>query len=130
MAAQVKGKQISWGVYEELRDAVRQVSNGIVTAFSISNGGATTIQTDEQDDEVSRIDHAHESKVTIEVVCTADTDLPGKGDLLIIDELIVDGVDFTSGQLRCDDAKADYANASVKKFSVSGTYYPLVEDPV
>lgn len=129
MAASVKGKLIVWGVPDDVRDAALAglaTTEGIITSFSLARGGASNQVTNEQDDIVTRVDSADEVKVTIEIMATENTDCPQKGDELVLGEVAVGGVDFSTGNLICDDAKADYATASGKKFSVSGTWYPEI----
>lgn len=125
MAAQVKGAQIIWGVQDDTRDAALVASTaGIVTSFSMSHGGTSTTQTDEQDNVVTRFDHGGQVKVTMEVACLSTTTLPAKGDEIDLSDFIIDGVDFASTALLVDDAKVDYANATVKKITISATFYP------
>jgi hypothetical protein len=131
MSASVKGKQVVWGVQDDVRDlALIAATAGIVTAFSMSNGGATTPITDEQDDIVTRVDHAPEVKITMEVLAMSASTLPAKGDELDFGVAEVDGVDFTTGSVVVDDAKADYGPSGAKKYSISATFHPSVIAPV
>lgn len=127
MAATVKGVQIIWGVPAGVKtEAAKFVAGGgVVTSYSISRAGATDTVSDEDDDIVTRIDHATENKVSLEVTCVAGTTLPAKG-AEITGLLTLDGVAFGTGRTFVDDAKADYANAATKKISVSATHYPAM----
>lgn len=132
MAASVKGSLIVWGVQDDPRDAALvAMTSGIVTSFSVAKAGATTTISDEQDDVVTRVDHAEESKITIEVLAQSTSTIPDKGDLIDMSgliilngDLIIDGIDFSDGSLIVDDAKIDYGFAAAKKISISATYTP------
>jgi hypothetical protein len=92
----------------------------------MSHGGNAITQTDEQDNVVTRIDSAMEVKVTMEVACLSTTTLPAKGDEIDFGDIIIDELDFGSNTLYVDDSKVDYANATVKKISITATFYPNV----
>jgi hypothetical protein len=127
MSAVVKGKQIIWGVPSGVgTEAAKYVSGGgIALSFAISRGGATTPIGDEDDDIVTRVDHAFENKVTLEVQCVSGTALPAKGaEITTLGTL--DSVTFGTGRTFIDDAKVDYANSAGKKISISATHYPAM----
>jgi hypothetical protein len=126
MAASVKGVQIIWGVPSGVKtEAAKFITAGVVTSYSIARGGATETVGDEDNDIVTRIDHAFTNQVSLEVTCTASTALPAKG-AEINGLLTLDGVTFGTGRTFVDDAKVDYANAATKKISVSATHYPAM----
>ena len=129
MAASIKGYQVVWGVPSgAITGAHSVVTAGIVESFEIDNQGATSVITDEDDDPVTRIDHNAERKVTLSVVCKSTTALPAKGAELT-GLGTIDGVNFGTGRVFVDSAKAVYSQAGVKKISVSATHYPtLVAD--
>jgi hypothetical protein len=126
MAASIKGVQVLWGVSDTVRDAALDIdTEGIITGATVTDGGGTFIQGNEVNDEVSRVDHAAEAKITFEVVMTANTTLPEKGDALTFAALTeIDGIDIATRKPVVDDVKIDYANGAVKKVSISTTLYP------
>lgn len=126
MAASIKGAQVSWGVSDTVRDAALEiVTEGVIVGASVAHSGGTYIQGNEVNDEVSRVDHTWESKITFEVVMTANTTLPEKGDALTFTGgTAIDGLDIATRKPVVDDVKIDYANAAVKKVSISATVYP------
>ena len=129
MSAAVKGKQLIWGVVAGAVTAANvAVTGGIISSYEITRGGASTTIGDEDDDIVTRVDHATENKISIEVDCLSTTTLPAKGtELSGLSTL--DGVPFGTGRTFVDDSKVVYNRAGVKKISVSATHYPsLVTD--
>ena len=125
MAAQVKGVQVIFGVPSGVKTEAAKLVAGIVSSYSISRGGATTTISDEDDDIVTRVDHAYENKVSLEVTCTSLSALPAKGTE-ITGMLTLDSVTFGTGRTFVDDAKVDYSNSAAKKISVSATHYPAM----
>ena len=125
MATSIKGVQVTWGVSDDVRDAALEiVTEGIITGASVTDGGGTYVQGNEANDEVARVDHAREVKVTFEVVVTASTTPPVKGEELSFTEgTEIDGIDLATTLTLVDDVKIDYANAAVKKVSISATVY-------
>ena len=116
MAAAVKGVQVVFGVPAGVKTEVNKyVTAGVVADFSIALGGATDTVSDEDDDIVTRIDHAAENKVTLSIKGVEITGL-----------LALDSVAFATGRTFVDDSKVDYANNAVKKISVSATHYPAM----
>lgn len=126
MAATIKGKQISWGLSAgAITAATGATTAGIAQSFSISRGGVSTTINDEDDDIVTRIDHAAENKISIEVMALSTSTVPAKGTELTITGTF-DGLSFSSGRTFVDDAKVDYANAQAKKITISATHYPIM----
>lgn len=127
MAATVKGIQIIWGVPSGVKtEGAKYITGGgIVTAFSIAKGGGTTLINDENDDIVTRVDHAFENKITCEVQAISGTTAPAKG-AEITGLGTLDGVTFGTGRTFVDDSKIDYANAAGKKISITATHYPAM----
>jgi hypothetical protein len=126
MAASIKGVQVIWGVPAgAITGAHSVVTAGIIESFEITNGGGTTVITDEDDDPVTRIDHNAERKVALSVVCKATTILPAKG-VELTGLGTIDGVNFATGRVFVDDAKAVYSQGAVKKISISATHYPIM----
>jgi hypothetical protein len=126
MAAAVKGVQVVFGVPAGVKTEVNKyVTAGVVADFSIALGGATDTVSDEDDDIVTRIDHAAENKVTLSINAVATSVLPAKG-VEITGLLALDSVAFATGRTFVDDSKVDYANNAVKKISVSATHYPAM----
>jgi hypothetical protein len=81
--------------------------------------------TDEDDDPVTRVDHNAERKVTLLVICKSSTILPAKGAELT-GLGTIDGVNFSTGRVFVDDAKAVYSQGGAKKISMSATHYPTL----
>jgi hypothetical protein len=124
MSAAIKGKQVLWGVAAGAISAANvAVTGGIITSFEIDSQGGTTTVGDEDDDIVTRIDHAAENKITMEVDCVAATTKPAKGTELT-GLSTIDGVTFGTGRTFVDSSKVVYARNGVKKISVSATHYP------
>lgn len=128
MAAVIKGKQVSWGIPAAgVSGIIAAVAAGIVDSLEITAGGATTTVSDEDDDIVTRVDHAAENKFTFSVDCTAATTKPAKGAELVTTAFgTLDGIVFTTGRSFVDDAKVVYQRAGVKKLSISATHYPTM----
>lgn len=126
MSASIKGYQVIWGVPAgAITGAHSVVTAGIVESFEIDNQGGTTVITDEDDDPVTRIDHNAERKISLSVACKATTVLPAKGAELT-GLGTIDGVNFGTGRVFVDDAKSVYAQAGVKKISMTATHYPTM----
>lgn len=124
MSAAVKGKLVIWGVAAgAITAANAAVTGGIIASFEITSSGGTTVVGDEDDDVVSRIDHAAENKISMEVDCVSATTKPAKGTELT-GLATLDGVTFGTGRTFVDDSKVVYNRAGVKKISVSATHYP------
>ena len=126
MAAAVKGKQIIWGLPSGVVSAALVAATaGIVVSYEITAGGATETVGDEDNDIVTRIDHASENKITMEVDCISATVKPAKGTELT-GLATLDGVTFGTGRTFVDDAKVVYNRAGVKKLNISATHYPTM----
>lgn len=126
MSAAIKGKQVSWGISAGAVTAANvAITGGIIASFEITSGGATTTVADEDDDVVTRIDHAAENKISLEVDCTSATTKPAKGTELT-GLGTIDAVAFGTGRVFVDDSKVVYNRAGVKKISVSATHYPVM----
>lgn len=124
MSAAIKGKQVIWGVTAGAVTAANAaVTGGIITSFEIDSQGGTTSVSDEDDDIVTRIDHAAENKITLEVDCIATTTKPAKGTELT-GLSTIDGVTFGTGRTFVDSSKVVYTRNGVKKISVTATHYP------
>lgn len=126
MSAAIKGKQVLWGVSAGAITAANvAITGGIIQSFEVTRGGNSTTVSDEDDDIVTRIDHATENKLTLEVNCVAATTCPAKGTELTSLGTI-DGVTFDTGRTFIDDAKVTYSQGGVKKISISATHYPVM----
>lgn len=124
MSAAIKGKQVIWGVPSAVvTAALVAATGGIVTDFEHDVGGGTTLVSDEDDDIVTRIDHAAENKISLSVDCLSTTVKPAKGQ-----ELsglgTIDGVNYGTGRTFVDTSKVVYQKAGVKKLSITATHYP------
>ncbi len=126
MAAAVKGKTVIWGVSAgAITAANAAVTGGIITSFEVDSQGGTETVGDEDNDIVSRIDHAAENKISMEVDCTSATVKPAKGAELT-GMGTIDGVAFGTGRTFVDSSKVVYNRAGVKKISVTATHYPTM----
>lgn len=129
MSAQIKGKQISWGIPSGVITGATSLLTavGIVESFELDPGGSTTIITDEDDDPVTRIDHNAENKFTMTVVCVATTAKPAKGAEITGSSLgTIDGINFATGRTFVDSAKVVYNKGGEKKLTVAATHYPTM----
>lgn len=126
MSAAIKGKQLIWGVSAgAVTVANVAVTGGIITSFEIATGGSTTEVGDEDDDIVTRIDHATVNKISLEVDCLSTTTKPAKG-MELSGLSTIDGVTFGTGRTFVDDSKVVYNRSGVKKITVTATHYPVM----
>lgn len=126
MAAAIKGKQVIWGISSGAVTAANAaVTAGIIASFEVDSQGATETVGDEDNDIVTRIDHAAENKISIEVDCLSTTVKPAKGAELT-GLGTIDGVAFGTGRTFVDSSKVVYNRAGVKKISVTATHYPVM----
>lgn len=126
MSAAVKGKQVIWGVPTGvITAALVAATGGIVTDFEHDAGGGTSTVSDEDDDIVTRIDHAAENKISLSVDCVATSAKPAKGAELT-GLGTIDGVNYGTGRVFVDSSKVVYQRAGVKKLSITATHYPVM----
>jgi len=126
MSAAIKGKQVLWGVSAGAVTAANvAVTGGIITSFEIDSQGGTTAVSDEDDDIVTRIDHAAENKISMEVDCVSASSKPAKGTELT-GMGTIDGINFATGRVFVDSSKVVYNRNGVKKLSVTATHYPAM----
>ncbi|MCW1921324.1 hypothetical protein OKA05_02095 [Luteolibacter arcticus] len=120
----MKGREVVWGVPAGVITGVQSVTtSGIVQNFTVNRGGEVAEIGDEENDIVTRIDHAKKNTGSIEIMCEPDSTLPEKGDELTgLGEH--DGIDFAEGRTFVEDASVTYQNAQVKKITVPFTHYP------
>lgn len=129
MAAVIKGKQISWGIPAAAVTAGTSLFTavGIVESFEIDPGGGTTEIGDEDDDIVTRIDHAAVNKISMTVICTSSTTKPAKGAEITGSTLgTLDGIAFGTGRIFVDTAKVTYNRAGEKKIAMTASHYPVM----
>lgn len=127
MAASIKGKTLVWGIQSAQKASADTIltASGVVQSFDVESSGGTTAIGDEDDDVVTRIDHAAENKISMEVNCVATTALPVKGTEIAGATLgTVDGIVFSTGRTFIDTAKVTYSQGGVKKISLTATHYP------
>lgn len=123
MAADIKGKQVAWGVAALIATVHAATTSGIVQSFSWGAGGETDEVTDEDGDYVTRIDHGDKNSLSMEVLCVADSVPPAKGDELVFASA-VDGLPINVGRVIVDTAEVSYSDKAKKRISVSATQYP------
>jgi hypothetical protein len=123
MAADIKGKQVAWGVAALIATVHTATTAGIVQSFSWGAGGETDEITDEDADIVTRIDHGAKNSLSMEVLCVATSALPAKGDELVFASA-VDGVPIDVGRTVVDTAEVSYSDKDKKRISVTATQYP------